>query len=201
MADRTGGCQCGEIRYVLSAAPLTLYVCHCRDCQKQSASGFGMSMPVPREAFRLVEGEPKLWRRIAASGRTVTCASCPNCGTRIYHAPERNPAIVNMKPGTDRACLGMPRPALAQTSNDRPHLRSAASRLRTVLRGLDQAKSSDLKYNGHAELGLYRRSLSVGSEMPLSASCAAFSSVRPRSARVTNPTSCFSWLITGRRRT
>ena len=47
----------------------------------------------------------------------------------------------------------------------------------------------------------YRRSLSVGSEMPLSASCAACSSERPRSARVMNPTSCFSRLITGRRRT
>jgi hypothetical protein len=34
----TGGCQCGVLRYVVTAEPLALYVCHCRECQKQSAS-------------------------------------------------------------------------------------------------------------------------------------------------------------------
>ena len=28
MNNRLGGCQCGEVRYALSAPPLTLYVCH-----------------------------------------------------------------------------------------------------------------------------------------------------------------------------
>src|SRR5262245_30519067 len=100
MADRPGGCQCSEIRYVLTAPPLTLYACHCRECQKQSASGYGMSMPVPREAFHLIQGEPTFWHRTAASGRVVACAFCSRCGTRVYHAPQRNPAIVNIKPGT-----------------------------------------------------------------------------------------------------
>ena len=95
-----GGCQCGEIRYVLSAPPLTLYVCHCRDCQKQSASAFGMSMPVPRSGFQLIQGEPGLWQRTANSGRIVACAFCRSCGTRVYHAPQRNREIVNVKPDT-----------------------------------------------------------------------------------------------------
>jgi hypothetical protein len=59
-----------------------------------------MSMPVRREGFRIVQGEPALWYRTAASGRLVACAFCKSCGTRIYHAPERNSAIVNIKPGT-----------------------------------------------------------------------------------------------------
>ena len=45
-----GGCQCGKIRYRLIAEPLMLYICHCSDCQKQSASAFGMSLRMrPRE--------------------------------------------------------------------------------------------------------------------------------------------------------
>ncbi|BAY36106.1 glutathione-dependent formaldehyde-activating GFA [Nostoc sp. NIES-2111] len=28
----TGGCQCGQIRYEIRAEPLTLYVCHCKEC-------------------------------------------------------------------------------------------------------------------------------------------------------------------------
>jgi hypothetical protein len=34
----TGGCQCGALRYEIRAEPLTLYVCHCTECQRQSAA-------------------------------------------------------------------------------------------------------------------------------------------------------------------
>lgn len=96
----TGGCQCSSIRYHINAAPLTLYVCYCTECQRQSTAGFGMSMPVPRAGFTLTTGSPTLWSRTAASGRTVQCAFCPQCGTRVFHAPSRNPDVVNVKPGT-----------------------------------------------------------------------------------------------------
>ena len=33
---RTGGCQCGAVRYELSGEPLPLVICHCRECQKQT---------------------------------------------------------------------------------------------------------------------------------------------------------------------
>ena len=96
----TGGCQCGQVRYRVSEAPLTLYVCHCTECQRQSTAGFSMSMPVPRAGFMITEGQPQTWTRTADSGRTVACAFCPHCGTRVFHAPTRNPAVVNVKPGT-----------------------------------------------------------------------------------------------------
>lgn len=80
--------------------PLTLYACHCRECQRQSSASFGLSMPIAKEGFHLRKGKPQLWERTSASGRTVACAYCPHCGTRLYHAPRRNPAIVNLKPGT-----------------------------------------------------------------------------------------------------
>jgi hypothetical protein len=95
-----GGCQCDACRYEVVAPPLTVYVCHCLDCQRQSTSGFGMSMPVPRTGLTQTRGEPRRWRRTAASGRSVVCAYCGDCGTRLFHAPERNDAIVNVKPGT-----------------------------------------------------------------------------------------------------
>lgn len=44
---RTGGCQCGKVRFSSEGAVLALYICHCRECQKQSASAFGMSLQVP----------------------------------------------------------------------------------------------------------------------------------------------------------
>ena len=96
----SGGCQCGKVRYEISAAPMTLYVCHCTECQRQSTAGFGMSMPVLRSGFKIIRGEPATWRRTAESGRTVECAFCAQCGTRLFHAPLRNLSVVNIKPGT-----------------------------------------------------------------------------------------------------
>lgn len=95
-----GGCQCGVIRYELLAEPLTLYVCHCKECQKQSSSAFGMSMAVLREALMITQGTPRKWQRKADSGREVICEFCGDCGTRLFHHPSRNLAIVNVKPGT-----------------------------------------------------------------------------------------------------
>ncbi|MBM0741255.1 GFA family protein [Phormidium sp. CLA17] len=100
MTIYTGGCQCERIRYQLLAEPLTLYVCHCTECQKQSSSAFGMSMTIPREALIITQGQPQEWRRKGDSDREVVCFFCGNCGTRLFHQPERNPQITNLKPGT-----------------------------------------------------------------------------------------------------
>jgi hypothetical protein len=99
-APYTGGCQCGQIRYQIQAEPLTLYACHCQECQKQSSSAFGMSMPVPRDAVVILRGQPKQWKRVSDSGREVTCLFCEECGTRLFHNPARNSQITNVKPGT-----------------------------------------------------------------------------------------------------
>ena len=100
VAPCRGGCQCGRIRYEIQAEPLTLYACHCTECQRQSGSAFGMSMPVPREAVILLKGEPRQWIRSSESGREVICCFCGECGTRLFHKPTRNPNITNVKPGT-----------------------------------------------------------------------------------------------------
>ena len=94
-----GGCQCGAVRYRIVGEPLTLYVCHCTECQKQASSAFGMSLWVRRDEFEL-EGEPKLWERGADSGRRVLCAFCPECGSRLFHAASRDSKTVSVKAGS-----------------------------------------------------------------------------------------------------
>ena len=95
-----GGCQCGGLRYEISGEPIAVVACHCRDCQCQSGGAFGMSMLVPREAFRFRSGEPRTWTTEADSGATKDCVFCPDCGTRIYNAVSSMPAMFNVKPGT-----------------------------------------------------------------------------------------------------
>jgi hypothetical protein len=82
---QTGRCQCGEIHYESENEPLALYICHCRECQKQSASAFGISVEVLRTGFRVTQGEPKYWVRSTDSGKKLKCAFCPTCGSRLWH--------------------------------------------------------------------------------------------------------------------
>lgn len=92
-----GGCQCGEVRYELHGNIYRLNVCHCRDCQKQSGSAFGMSLVIPPETFQLTRGALKEFKVTAESGREKTCAFCVNCGVRIFNATS---ALMSVKPGT-----------------------------------------------------------------------------------------------------
>jgi hypothetical protein len=95
----TGGCQCGAVRYEIKAEPLTLYACHCTECQRQSGSAFALSLAVSRDAV-VVRGTPATWRRELESGRVIWCLFCGGCGTRLLHNPERNPRASIVKPGT-----------------------------------------------------------------------------------------------------
>jgi hypothetical protein len=79
---------------------LTLYLCHCTECQKQASSAFGMSLWVRRADLEIVSGEPKIWTRPGASGGTVSCAFCPACGSRLYHDASNDPEIVSVKAGS-----------------------------------------------------------------------------------------------------
>lgn len=96
-----GGCQCGALRYEVDLSRvLTLYCCHCRECQKQSSSGFGMSMVVPAAAFRVIQGTATGWARRADSGRKVEGFHCPTCGSRVYHSSSRGEGFVNFRAGS-----------------------------------------------------------------------------------------------------
>lgn len=97
---REGGCQCGAVRYRLEGEPIALAVCHCTECQRQSGSAFGMSLIVPANALTLLAAKPRIFSRSSEAGRTVDCAFCADCGTRIYHRPARRPTTTNLKPGT-----------------------------------------------------------------------------------------------------
>ena len=84
-----GGCQCGAIRYETKSVVPEIYICHCTECRKQSASAFGISYTVHRDDLVVVRGAPKCWSRPAASGRVLQCFFCADCGTRVWHASEQ----------------------------------------------------------------------------------------------------------------
>ena len=96
-----GSCQCGQVKYEISGEPIILYRCHCKECQKQAGSVFGMSMWVRNNDFKIAEGTLKQFIRIADSGGKIECFFCGDCGVRIYTKPlGLNPEHIVLKPGT-----------------------------------------------------------------------------------------------------
>lgn len=96
---RTGGCQCGNIRYSVTAEPRGVYVCHCTECRAQSASAFGISVLVGRNDVQHA-GTPKCWTRTTAKGSTMDCYFCEICGTRLWHIAADDPGTVSIKGGS-----------------------------------------------------------------------------------------------------
>src|SRR4030095_13489804 len=98
--SQSGGCQCGSIRYLAPRKPLGLYICHCTECRKQSASAFGLSFIVRRDTLKVVHGRPAFWTRQTVSGHTLECAFCSSCGSRLWHQSSGYPETVNVKAGS-----------------------------------------------------------------------------------------------------
>jgi hypothetical protein len=98
-APYKGGCQCGAVRFEISAEPLTAYVCHCITCQKQSGSAFGMAIVVPTDAIAVLEGGTSTFIKTADSGRESDCVFCPKCGNRLFHHIKADAAMSMVKTG------------------------------------------------------------------------------------------------------
>lgn len=97
---QSGRCQCGEVRYKSLGKLLGLYICHCRNCQKQSASAFGITVEVPRADFLLTQGSPKYWTHNTDSGKNLKCAFCSTCGSRLWHEYDPASDTISIKGGS-----------------------------------------------------------------------------------------------------
>ena len=96
----TGGCQCGAVRYETTGNPHETYVCHCRECQKQSASAFGISLMVHSADVRLLQGTLHRWSRPTDRGRTLACFFCAECGSRVWHGDKDKADEISIKGGS-----------------------------------------------------------------------------------------------------
>ena len=80
----TGGCACGAIRYEISAEPLFMNHCQCRDCQGRSGTGHGSYLTFPSRSDVKLNGEARQWDIVADSGNVKSHAFCPACGSPDY---------------------------------------------------------------------------------------------------------------------
>jgi hypothetical protein len=103
-----GACHCGAISFEADVDPAMVGVCHCTDCQALSGSAFTVFVRVPKAAFRLTRGAPKIYVKTAESGNRRAQAFCADCGTRLYAAAEKDPPVFNLRVGTIRQRAALP---------------------------------------------------------------------------------------------
>lgn len=70
-----GGCRCGAVRFRLTQPPLMETVCHCRGCQRMSASAFSTTLIMPEPGFA-VTGEVVVGGAPSDMLEHHHCASC-----------------------------------------------------------------------------------------------------------------------------
>ena len=83
-------CQCRAVSFdTLAPAPLTVYHCHCTECQRQSGSAYGTTAIFPNQGvFPLppdLDAKLGRWTRPGRQGRSLDCYFCKTCGARIMH--------------------------------------------------------------------------------------------------------------------
>lgn len=77
----SGGCQCGAVRYHVSAVTDTSHICHCRMCQKAVGNFFAALVGVPKDALSWTRGEPATFM----SSEHVARGFCVRCGTPLFY--------------------------------------------------------------------------------------------------------------------
>ena len=94
----TGGCQCGAIRFALSAPPVKVSICHCRMCQKASGAPFASFADIERADFAWTRGKPAAFRSSSIAERDF----CADCGTPLSFRRIDGPRIEIMTGAFDR---------------------------------------------------------------------------------------------------
>jgi hypothetical protein len=94
----TGGCQCGAVRFAVTAPPTKISICHCRMCQKASGAPFASLADVPNADFTWTRGRPAAFRSSSIAMRDF----CAKCGTPLSYRRIDGPSIEIMTGAFDR---------------------------------------------------------------------------------------------------
>ena len=83
----TGGCNCGTVRFEVTAPLAGASYCHCRRCQRRTGTASSSSAWPAPGSFRIVAGQDRLEAWIPEDGWEKWF--CGGCGSAMF---SRNPA-------------------------------------------------------------------------------------------------------------
>jgi hypothetical protein len=69
-------------------------LCHCRDCQRSTGSGYAAELGVPEAGFSFIKGEPRYYAVTGDSGNTVHRGFCSHCGSPLVASSSGRPGFL-----------------------------------------------------------------------------------------------------------
>ncbi|MGX7953404.1 GFA family protein [Tsuneonella sp. HG249] len=113
----SGGCHCGDVRYVLDGDMHHHAVCHCADCRRSSGALMVPWVAFDMAALTLERGTPAIYRSSEHGERHF----CPKCGTGLFYYNEQMlPGIVDVQSVTFDEAEAWPPQAHIQTADSLP---------------------------------------------------------------------------------
>lgn len=89
MTHRSGKCLCGAVTFTVTAEPVAVRVCWCRDCLHIAGNGT-VNMIVPTESLNY-SGTIAEHTNKAASGNDMIRQFCPKCGCHLFASSSARP--------------------------------------------------------------------------------------------------------------
>jgi hypothetical protein len=77
----------------VSAPPIVTMACHCRECQRMSASAFSLTAMIPAQGVEVIKGKLQIGALHGASQYLY----CPKCLNWLYTTPAGYP-FINIRP-------------------------------------------------------------------------------------------------------
>src|ERR671931_1391908 len=107
----TGGCNCGAVRYEVTAPLVGASYCHCKRCQRRSVAAASANAHPAEGTFRITAGEDRLrmWKPDDGGEKWF----CGDCGSALFAKNPAHPESVGIRLGTFDGDPGI-RPSVRQ---------------------------------------------------------------------------------------
>jgi hypothetical protein len=94
----TGGCNCGAVRYEVTAPLLGAAYCHCTRCQRRTGTASSASAWPAAGSFRIIVGEEHLKDWTPSDGWQKWF--CGDCGSAMFSRNPDDPEQIGIRMGT-----------------------------------------------------------------------------------------------------
>jgi hypothetical protein len=107
----TGGCNCGAVRFEVTAPLEAALYCHCGRCQRRTGAAASANARAAPGSFRIVSGEERLraWKPPDGAEKWF----CGDCGSALFSRTPGSPDRIGVRLGTFDADPGV-RPSYRQ---------------------------------------------------------------------------------------
>jgi hypothetical protein len=100
MAQITGSCLCGSLKYTCNSDALFTAVCHCKACQKSTGSAFSVVVGVKKSDLTVTGDTLRIYESVGDSGKATYRRFCSHCGSTLLAEMAARPGLVCIKAGT-----------------------------------------------------------------------------------------------------